>query len=112
MRITDMNWMIVEAYLKTDDRCVLPLGSTEQHAYLSLSVDSILSERVSLEAAEPLGVPVFPVFAYGITPYFRAFPGSISLRISTYLNVVRDMLDGFAEHGFKRIVLVNGHGGN
>ena len=112
MRISDMNWMQVEEYLKHDDRCVLPLGCTEQHAYLSLSVDSILSERVSLEAAEPLGVPVFPVLAYGITPYFRAFPGSISLRISTYLNVVRDILDGLAEHGFKRIVLVNGHGGN
>ncbi len=41
MRITDMNWMQVEAYLQKDDRCVLPLGSTEQHAYLSLSVDSL-----------------------------------------------------------------------
>ena len=46
--------MQVEAYLKTDDRCVLPLGSTEQHAYISLATDSILSERLALEAAEPL----------------------------------------------------------
>ncbi|MGN6731002.1 MAG: creatininase family protein, partial [Candidatus Binatia bacterium] len=75
MRISDMNWMMVEEYLARDDRCVLPLGSTEQHAYLSLSVDSILAERISTEAAECLGVPVFPVVAYGITPYFRAFPG-------------------------------------
>ena len=80
MRITDMNWMQVEDYLKRDDRCVLPLGSTEQHAYLSLSVDSILAERIALEAAEPLGIPVFPVLHYGITPYFRAYPGSITLR--------------------------------
>jgi creatinine amidohydrolase/Fe(II)-dependent formamide hydrolase-like protein len=41
MRVTDMNWMQVEAYLQHDDRCVVPLGSTEQHAYLSLSVDSL-----------------------------------------------------------------------
>ena len=68
-----MNWMMVEDYLERDDRAVLPLGSTEQHAYLSLSVDSILAERLAVEAAEPLGVPVFPVLAYGITPYFRAF---------------------------------------
>jgi creatinine amidohydrolase len=112
MRIAEMNWMMVEEYLRRDDRCVLPLGSTEQHAYLSLSVDSILAERLSVEAAESLGVPVFPVLAYGITPYFRAFPGTISLRARTYLSVVRDILDSIYEHGFKRILIVNGHGGN
>jgi creatinine amidohydrolase len=112
MRISDMHWQQVEAYLAHDDRAVLPLGSTEQHAYLSLSVDSILSERVAAEAAEPLGVPVFPALAYGITPYFRAFPGTLTLRVETYLRVVRDLLDSLAASGFRRIVLVNGHGGN
>ena len=112
MRIAEMNWMMVEEYLRRDDRCVLPLGSTEQHAYLSLSVDSILAERLAVEAAEPLGVPVFPVMAYGITPYFRAFPGTITLRAQTYLSVVRDILDSIRGHGFKRILIVNGHGGN
>ena len=107
-----MNWMMVEEYLTRDDRCVLPLGSTEQHAYLSLSVDSILAERLAIEAAEPLGVPVFPVLAYGITPSFRAFPGTITLRVQTYLSIVRDVLDAMAEQGFKRILIVNGHGGN
>jgi creatinine amidohydrolase len=57
MKITEMNWMQVEAYLKTDDRAVVPIGSTEQHAGLSLGVDLILAERVSVEAAAPLGVP-------------------------------------------------------
>src|ERR1700674_3881545 len=112
MRIAEMNWMMVEEYLTRDDRCVLPLGSTEQHAYLRLGVDSILAERLAIEAAEPLGVPVFPVLAYGITPYFRAFPGTITLRVQTYMSIVRDILDAFAEHGFKRILIVNGHGGN
>lgn len=112
MRITEMNWSQVEAYLARDDRCVLPLGCTEQHAYLSLSTDSILAERVALEAAEPLGVPVFPVLHYGITPYFRAYPGTVSLRVETYLHVVRDVLDSLAEQGFRRILIVNGHGGN
>ena len=112
MRIGDMNWMQVETYLREDDRAVVPLGSTEQHAYLSLSVDSILAERVAVEAADPLGVPVFPVQPYGITPYFMAYPGTVSLRISTYLALVADILNSLAHSGFRRILLVNGHGGN
>ena len=112
MRISDMNWMQVEAYLEHDDRAVVPLGSTEQHAYLSLSVDSILSDRVAVDAAEPLGIPVFPVMAYGLTPYFRAFPGTISLRMDTYIRLIRDLLDNLHGSGFRRILLVNGHGGN
>ena len=112
MRISEMNWMMVEEYLGRDDRAVLPLGCTEQHAYLSLSTDSILAERLAVEAAEPLGVPVFPFLAYGITPYFRAFPGTITLRVETYMSVVDDSLDAMAGHGFKRILIVNGHGGN
>jgi creatinine amidohydrolase len=112
MKISDMNWSAVEAYLGRDDRAVLPLGSTEQHAGLSLSVDSILSEKVAIDAAEPLGIPVFPVVPYGITPYFLDFPGSISLRVNTYVSMVRDILDVMARQGFKRIVLCNGHGGN
>ena len=78
-----MNWMQVEAYLKRDDRAVLPLG-----------------------------IPVFPVLAYGVTPYFREFPGSISLKVATHLAVVRDVLDGMAHSGFRRVMICNGHGGN
>jgi creatinine amidohydrolase len=114
MKIADMNWLQVEDYLKHDDRAVIPLGSTEQHAYLSLSTDSLLAERIAVEAAgfAPIGVVVFPIVAYGITPYFMAYPGTIALRVSTYLQVIHDILDSLTQHGFKRIVFVNGHGGN
>ena len=112
MRVAALNWVQVEEYLARDDRAVLPLGSTEQHAYLSLATDSILAERVAVEAAEPLGVPVFPVMAYGVTPYFRAYPGTVSLRNETLIQVMRDVLDSLAGNGFRRILVVNGHGGN
>src|SRR5919112_4116657 len=107
-----MNWMQVEEYLRHDDRAVLPLGSTEQHSHLRLTVDCILPGRVAAGAAEPLGIPVFPVVAYGVTPYFRAFPGTVSLRVETHLRVVRDILDSMAHSGFRRILVCNGHGGN
>jgi creatinine amidohydrolase len=112
MRVSELNWMDVEARVAEDDRCVLPLGSTEQHAQLSLCVDMILAERVAVEAAEPLGVPVFPVMPFGLAPYFSAYPGTISLRVETYARLIRDVLDSLAGSGFRRILVVNGHGGN
>lgn len=112
MRVQDMNWEMLEAWLQRDDRCVLPLGCTEQHATLSLATDSLLAERISLEAAGPLGVPVFPALPYGITPTFMAYPGTLSLRTSTYLAVLEDLLGSLHTHGFRRILVVNGHGGN
>jgi creatinine amidohydrolase len=112
MNIRDMNWMQVEAYLQTDDRCVLPLGSVEQHGFMSLCVDQLLAERVAQEAAAPLGVPVFPALPYGLAPYFQAYPGSMTLRVDTYVRVVRELLDGIRRAGFRRVLIVNGHGGN
>jgi creatinine amidohydrolase len=112
VRVFDSNWQQIERYLENDDRIVLPVGSTEQHGYLSLGTDAILAERVSVEAAEPLNIPVLPVLPFGMAPYFSAFPGSMSLRISTYIEVLRDLLDCLAHQGFRRIAVVNGHGGN
>src|SRR4051812_12567325 len=107
-----MNWMQLESYLERDDRIVLPLGSTEQHAYLSLATDSILAERVAVEAAEPLQVPVLPALAYGLTPYFAAYPGSPSVQTDTYLAFVGQIIESLQGQGFSRFLLVNGHGGN
>jgi len=112
MRIADMTWMQVETFLEGDDRCVLPLGSVEQHGYLSLATDQILAERVAVEAAEPSGVPVFPAVPYGLTPYFMGYPGTVTLTAETYGRVVTEILDSLASHGFRRILIVNGHGGN
>lgn len=112
MKISEMNWMQVEEYLSTDNRCVLPLGSTEQHAFASLATDSILAERIAADAAEPLGMPVFPALSYGITPYFMGYPGTVTLSPTTYERVITEVLASIRRHGFMRIVVVNGHGGN
>jgi creatinine amidohydrolase len=112
VRIRDLNWMQVEAYLARDDRIVLPIGSTEQHAYLSLETDNILAERMAVEAAEPLGVPVLPVLAYGVAPGFAAYPGSPSLRLETLVAVLVDVLGSLHGQGFRRFLVANGHGGN
>jgi creatinine amidohydrolase len=107
-----MNWMQVEAYLERDDRVVLPIASTEQHGYLSLATDVILAERVSVEAAEPTGVPVYPAMPFGIAPGFTTYPGSVSLRLETLVSVIVEMLDSLHGQGFRRFLVVNAHGGN
>jgi len=111
MRVRDLNWMQLEEYLRRDDRIVLPVGSTEQHAYLSLETDRILAERASVEAAESLGVPVLPVIAYGVTG-FTAYPGSPTLQESTLVAVLSDVADSLFAQGFTRVLVVNSHGGN
>jgi creatinine amidohydrolase len=112
MRVRDLNWMQLEEYLRTDDRIVLPVGSTEQHAYLSLETDNIIAERIAAEAAEPLGIPVLPVLPYGLTQGFVAFPGSPTLRLDTYAAVLRDLLDSLHSQGFRRFLIASGHSGN
>ncbi len=112
MRIRDASWLQVREYLRHDDRAVVPLGSTEQHAYLSLLTDSILAERVALDAAEPLGVPVYPALPFGISSYFLGFPGTVSLGVDTYVRVIGDVLASLEKGGFHRVLLVSGHGGN
>jgi creatinine amidohydrolase len=107
-----MTWMQVEDYLRSDDRCVLPLGSTEQHAYISLATDAILADRVANDAAEPMGVPVFPALNYGITPYFMGYPGTVTISPTTYGQILTEILASLRSHGFMRILIVNGHGGN
>jgi creatinine amidohydrolase len=110
-RVRELNWMQLETYLAGDDRIVLPVGSTEQHAYLSLETDNILAENAAVEAAEPLGVPVLPVLPYGVTG-FTAYPGSPTLTDSTLIAVVSEVVESLLGQGFKRILVVNGHGGN
>ena len=112
MRFEDTNWMGVEDYLKKDDRVILVLGACEQHGYLSLLTDAKIPLALGEAASEASGVLLAPPLNFGCSPYFLSYPGTISLRLHTYLDVVEDILRSLYGVGFRKLLILNGHGGN
>ena len=112
MRIEDLNWMDVEAYLKRDDRLILIIGACEQHGYLSLLTDIRIPQALADAASTKTGVLVAPPLNFGSSPYFLTYPGTFSLRLSTLMNVIEDVIRSSHGQGFRRILVLNGHGGN
>jgi len=112
MRIEELNWMDVEEYLRHDDRLMLVVGACEQHAYLSLLSDVKIPLALADAASKQSGVLVAPPVNFGSSPYFLTYPGTLSLRLSTLMDVVEDILRSAYGEGFRRILVLNGHGGN
>jgi creatinine amidohydrolase len=112
MRFEDLSWFDIEKYLLNDDRLILVLGACEQHGYLSLMSDSKIPLALADAASQQSGVLIAPVVNFGISPYFMDYPGTLSLRSSTYLDLIEDIIQSAHHHGFLRLLILNGHGGN
>jgi creatinine amidohydrolase len=112
MRFEDCSWLEVEKYLKQEDRLIFVLGACEQHGYLSLLSDVKIPLALADAASQKTAVLVAPVVNYGISPYFLDYPGSFSLRASTLLDLVEDLVRSAYHQGFHRLLFLNGHGGN
>ena len=112
MRLEELNWMDVESYLAQDDRIILVLGATEQHGYLSLLTDVKIPLALADAASASTGVLVAPPLNFGVSPYFATYPGTISLRTSTFLATVEDIVRSLYRVGFRRMFVMNGHSGN
>lgn len=95
---------------------VLTVGAIEQHAdHLPVETDSLSAYRIAVAAAERCASPhvlVLPSPSFGFSPHHRAWPGTITLSLSTFLAMVTDVADSVMRAGFKRLLIVNGHGGN
>lgn len=112
MRLEELNWMDVEEYLKHENRIMLVLGACEQHGYLSLLSDVKIPLALADAASQRSGVMIAPPLNFGISPYFLTYPGTISLRVTTFLDVVEDIVRSLYGQGFRRFMVLNGHGGN
>ena len=94
---------------------VLPVGATEQHGpHLPLDTDFKLASAVANEAGRrtPEDMLVMPAVPYGYTHHVQDFPGTIDIQIQHLLDFVVDVTKSVAHHGFRRILLADGHGSN
>ena len=112
MRLQDLNWMDIERYLERDTRIILITGATEQHAYLSLLSDILIPERVADAVAKRENVLVAPPFNFGVSYYFREYPGTISISQHTFDHVILEVFESLSHQGFEKFLILNGHGGN
>lgn len=112
MEFQDLNWMEVESYLRRDDRVVLVTGGCEEHGYLSLLADIRIPLEIARQTCQREGVLIAPPLPYGISPYFTAYPGTVSLSVSVFAAIVRELIESLLAQGFHGILVSNGHGGN
>src|SRR2546426_2934972 len=109
----EIGWVDLETYLRRDDRAILPVGSCEQHGrHLSFATDYLIPTEIAKRVSARTGVPVTPTLCFGMSVHHMEFPGTLSLSPDTFMAVIRDLVESLYRHGFRRVLILNGHGGN
>jgi creatinine amidohydrolase len=103
----------VAALLEKTDMVIIPAGSLEQHGnHLPIGTDFINGVEECKLIAQERELLVAPVLMLGQSPYHMGFPGTITLRAETIVNVYLEAVESLIRHGFKRFIIMNAHGGN
>ena len=111
--LEELSWPDVAEYLRHDDRLILVVGSTEQHGrHMAFGSDLFQPWEIARRLSDRTGVLLAPPVNYGMSLHHLGFPGSLSLRPHTLTSIVVDLLESAYGHGFRHILLLNGHGGN
>lgn len=113
MLLAKHSWEQISEYLARDNRLILPIGATEQHGrHLGVGADYLIAQAIAERIGAQTNVLVAPTFAYGMSHAHLEFAGTISLSPNTLSAVLQDIFQSLYRHGFRRVLIVNGHGGN
>jgi len=112
-KIAELNWQEFRAVVpKKSDVVLVPAGTIEAHGIISLGTDNAIPESIAQRIAEPVNALIAPTIPYGVTRSLLPYPGSLTVTPDTYDRYLFDVCCGLADAGFRRIVILNGHGGN
>ena len=114
-RYEKLTWPEINEAVELGKVCIVPCGAVEQHGpHLPLDVDLVCPGGIAKGAGQQLPgkILVLPTLAYGYTGHVMDFPGTINTHYETFIKQVVDVTQSLAYHGFKKIILLNGHGSN
>lgn len=113
--LTRMTWQEVKDALQTVKLAIIPIGAHEQHGpHMVESCDAVLAEQMALRLCERLHpyALVTPTVNMGVSIHHIHFPGTITLKPSTLISILRDMIWSLKQHGIESFLFLNSHGGN
>src|SRR5690242_20652634 len=115
--LRDLTWQEIAPLAGPETVVILPTAAIEQHGrHLPIEVDCRIVEEISRRAAERAAthVPVLvaPAVCFGVSGYHMGFAGTLTLSMGTFITVVEELCESLIHHGFRRILVLNGHGGN
>ncbi len=113
MLLTEMTWDEVKNALAETDLAIIPVGSCEQHSlHLPLGTDFLAALELAKRVASQVNAVVVPVLIPGYSPHHMGFPGTITISQGTFVQVLYEACQSLVSHGFRRILILNAHGGN
>lgn len=114
MYLAHLNWQEAEkVFAKEDLVALVPVGSTEQHGPIGpLGTDFIIPTALAADIEARTEVLVVPTMPFGVAAHHTSFPGTIDIGVEGLYAVMKGVVDNLTKHGVKRILFLNGHGGN